>query len=365
MHFGRRPHRLLRLLPLVALVAIIAVACDDPAGVDAPQTTFKPQSDFTDSVQDVYVLVTWLAAIVFVLVLAATLVLSLWFRERPGRVAKQLHGNTRLEIVWTLIPVVILAAIAVPTWDVIVERDADPPPDALEIEVIGHQWWFEFRYPEFGLVTANEMHIPENRAVSLTFTSVDVIHSFWVPQLVGKTDLVPGHENHSWFTPNPGSAREDAYLGQCAEFCGLSHANMRFRTFVDTPADFAAWVENETADAPVPEEGSLAAQGAQIIAENGVFAGPDGEVVLGCASCHVIQGTNATGTVGPNLTHFGSRSTIAAGTLDNTTRDLRDWISDPSEIKPGVVPPSSMPAFGDVLTTEQLDAIVAYLQSLQ
>src|SRR5690606_18489268 len=154
--------------------------------------------------------------------------------ERPGREARQIHGNTRLEVVWTILPVVVLAAIAAPTFNTIRDITGAAPDGALEVVATGHQWWFEFEYPEQGFITANEMHIPVGRAVDITLLSNDVIHSFWVPRLMGKVDMVPGHANRLWFTPEePG-----VYLGQCAEFCGLSHANMRFRVVVHSEEDF-------------------------------------------------------------------------------------------------------------------------------
>ena len=333
-----------RLLPpiFIALFTVAFAACSDP------QTTIEPKSDYADAVQGVYVIVFWLAAIVFVAVLAAILVISIVFRERPGREAQQFHGNTRLEVLWTLIPVVIVVIMAVPTFKALADTTKPPPAEALEITVVGHQWWFEFQYVESGIVTANELHIPVDRPVSFTLLSDDVIHSFWVPQLAGKVDLVPGHANVLWFTPN--EARAEPYLGQCAEFCGMAHANMRFRVYVETPADFDAWVANELSDAAEPVDEALVA-GQQLFLSNA------------CIGCHTIKGTTAAGTIGPNLTHVGSRATIAAGILDNTTPDdMVRWIMNADREKPGVV---LMPAFEETLSGDEIRSIVAYLQSLK
>ena len=329
--------------------AVVAVAflllANGAAACSGPQTTIDPKSDFADSVHGVYTIVFWLAAIVFVVVLAAVLAISLAFRERPGRAARQFHGNTRLEVLWTLIPVVIVVIIAVPTIKAIADTSGNPPEEALEIVVTGHQWWFEFRYTGLGITTGNEIHLPVDRAASFKLRSADVIHSFWIPQLVGKMDMVPGHENALWFTPNePGT-----YLGQCAEFCGLSHANMRFRVIVDTAADFQAWVANEQADRTEPATDALAA-GEQLFLTNA------------CIGCHTIQGTAAAGDLGPNLTHVGARTTIAAGIMENTQENLIRWISNPDGEKPGVV---LMPASEEQLSRDQIASIAAYLGSLQ
>ena len=329
---------------LLLLATVVLAACSDP------QTTLEPRSDSADRIDDIYRLVFWLAGIVFVLVLAATLVFSLWFRERPGREAKQIHGNTRLEVIWTLIPVVIIAVIAVPTFQAIIDEDSDPPENALTVEAVGHQWWFEFNYPEYGISTSNELHIPVDRAVAFDLEAVDVIHSFWIPQLAGKIDMIPGRTNTLWFTPN--EVRAEPYLGQCAEFCGLSHANMRFRVYVHTQADFEAWVQKMQAghpDADAPSE-ELLAQGQQAF-----LAG-------GCVGCHTINGSSiAVGVVGPNLTDIGSRGTIGAGILENNTENLTAWIKNAPSLKPGII----MPVFEGTLTDEQIAALVAYLQSLK
>ncbi|HJM75958.1 MAG TPA: cytochrome c oxidase subunit II [Dehalococcoidia bacterium] len=341
MHFTRRfARRALLALPLLALAA---------AACSAPQTTTDPQSDFADAVQNVYLIVTILAMIVFVAIMVLVVVIAVSFRERPGREARQFHSNTRLEIVWTIIPVAIVAIIAVPTFFAIADTTDPPPAGAVKIELTGHQWWFEFDYTELGLVTANEIHIPAGVPVSFNLISDDVIHSFWVPQLAGKVDLLPGHENNLWFTPHLTAARDEAYLGQCAEFCGLAHANMRFRVFVDTPADFDAWVAAQKAD-QAPTTNAAATAGEQLF------------LASACVSCHSVQGTTAAGVVGPNLSHLATRETIAAGIMPNDRESLIRWISNPDEEKPGVV---LMPAFEDSMTQEQIASLADYLLSLQ
>lgn len=330
-----RARRVALLLAVPILIGLAACA--------APQTTFEPASDTTESIDGVYRFIFWLAGVVFVVILGVVLAFSIIFRERPGREAKQFHGNTRLEIVWTLIPVLIVVAIAVPTFKVIVDTTGDPPEGSLIIEATGQQWWFEFEYPEFGFTTANEMHVPVGRSISVNLFSNDVIHSFWAPQLFGKVDMVPGHGNNLFFTPN--TARAEPYLGQCVEFCGTSHANMRFRVFVDTQEDFDAWV---------------AAQQAEAATDAAVAAGAEVFATSACIGCHTIQGVSA-GVIGPNLSHIGARSTIAAGIMDNNEANLRRWISDPDEAKPG----AKMPAFEALLSEQQIGDLAAYLLSLK
>tara|TARA_Y100001936_G_C16049861_1_gene657108 strand:- start:119 stop:1102 length:984 start_codon:yes stop_codon:yes gene_type:complete len=306
------------------------------------QTTFNPKSDNTESIHDVYMFVWVLAGIVMVGVLTLTMAFSLIFRERPGAPpAQQFHGNTRLEIIWTLIPIFIVVAIAIPSFQVILETEGDPPANSLDIVATGHQWWFEFEYPTENLVTANELHIPVGQPVSIELRSGDVIHSFWIPQLVGKVDMVPGHNNHLWFTPY----ETGEYWGQCAEYCGTSHANMRFRVIVETQEVYDAWVANQIQEAQ-PAVSAEAQAGEKI-------------ATTLCAACHMIRGTTAAGVLGPDLTHVGSRSHIAAVTMENNAENLSKWIKNPPEVKPG----SLMPALA--LSDEQISQVVAYLQELQ
>jgi len=280
-------------------------------------------------------------------------VLAVWYRERPGRQARQIHGNTRLEVLWTIIPVGIVIVMLVPTWQVLHDTTGAPPEGALEVRATAKQWWFEFDYPELGIRAANELHLPVDRPVYITLHSDDVIHSFWIPQLAGKVDMVPGHENDMWFTPN--TARAEPFLGQCAEFCGTSHAHMRFRVFVDSQADFDAWAANESADAIEPSS-ELGQQGKEIFLRSA------------CVGCHTVQGTIAAAVVGPNLSHVGSRTTIAAGALENNVDELVRWISNPADVKPGVDPaddPRFMPAFESSLTQDEIRAIAQYLSELE
>ena len=208
--------------------------------------------------------------------------------------------------------------------------------------MIAHQWWWEFQYPD-GAKTGNELHIPVNRPIRLMLESADIIHSFWVPQLGGKRDVVPGQINELTFVATvPGM-----YPGQCAEFCGLSHANMRFRTFVDSPEDFANWDRAQLAGpAATPPSDLLASDGAKVFADSP------------CTTCHMVQGISK-GYIGPDLTHFGSRTTLAAGVLKNTPENVAKWIQNPQEVKPG----ANMPAL--LLPGPKLNALVAYLESLK
>src|SRR5881628_3574870 len=221
-----------RLLLTTAVVAL--AGCAGPF----PQSTLRPRSDFGRAIDHLFTDIFWWAVVVFVLVETLLLVALVRFRHREGRAApKPLHGHTALEIAWTLAPAVILVLVAVPTMRTILATAGDAPPDAVKVEVIGHQWWWEYKYSNLGIVTANEMHVPVGKPVQLSITSADVIHSFWAPALGGKRDAIPGRINRIAF-------RADSmgdYSGQCAEFCGESHANMRLRVVVDSDSGFGRW----------------------------------------------------------------------------------------------------------------------------
>lgn len=332
----RRPRWILALLTLATLSL---GACGGPF----PQSALDPASDFAWKLQDLFEGIFFWAVVVFVLVEGALIVAILRFRERPGGAKpKATHGNTLLEISWTLAPAIVLVLIAIPTIKTIWDVDRPARGESLVVEAVGHQWWWEFRYPDLGIVTANELHIPVGQQIDVRLTSADVIHSFWFPRLGGKRDVIPGHETQIWFTADSAGL----YLGQCAEFCGLSHALMKMELVVESPADFEAWVEGQRAEAMVADSVSFA-EGSQAFMQGG------------CIACHTVRGTIAQGVIGPDLTHVGSRRRIAAGILDNTPENMERWIKDSRGVKPGSL--MIVPELDD----ETVNRIVEYLQSLK
>jgi len=326
---------------LLAAILLAVAGCGGPF----PQTTLAPRSDLAVVVDNLFTDIFWWAVVVFAIVEGLLLFVIIRYRERKGGgPPSRLHGHTVLEIGWTLAPALILVFIAVPTMRTIFATAARAPEGALQVEVVGHQWWWEFRYPELGIVTANELHLPRGKPVQLEMTSADVIHSFWAPGLGGKRDLTPGRTTRIAFRPD--SLGEVA--GQCAEFCGASHANMRLRVFVESDSAFAAWAARQVTAAAVPPRGSLAERGRDLFAHGA------------CIACHTITGVpQARGTVGPNLTHVGSRTMVAGAMLPNTEEWLRRWITNAPYLKPG----SLMPAMP--LPDDQVAALIAYLQSLK
>jgi len=332
----------------VALLALLS-GC-----ANVPHSTVMPKTDAARKIQDLYVLVFWLAAFVFVGTQGGLLYVLWRYRARPGHeLPEQTHGNTTLEIGWTIAPAVILVFMAVPTIQTIFALESAPPPSPdgnppLVIEVIGKQWWWEFKYPESRLAsgqpltTANELVIPTGRTVYLSISSDNVIHSFWVQQLTGKIDAMPNHETRLWFTAEePGQ-----YFGQCAEYCGIQHAQMRMNVIAMTPTDYQAWVARSTKPAEAVTD--IAKEGQEAFGTNG------------CAGCHAIEGNpTAVGKTGPDLSHFGSRTTLAAGILQNTPENLAAWIENPQTIKPGNIMQNLNVRPRDV------EALVAYLHSLK
>lgn len=330
----------------LALLAPLAIAAC--SGDPYPQSTLHPTSDSGRAIDALYRQIFWWAVAVFVVVQSALIVTIIRFRNRPGAgEAKQIHGNTAVEIAWTLAPAVILVAIAIPTIKTIFQVAGDAPSGAVQVEVIGHQWWWEYRYPELGVVTANELHLPQGRPVALAISSADVIHSFWAPKLHGKRDAMPGRITRLVFTPDS----VGTFLGQCAEFCGASHANMRLRVMVETPQAFDAWVANQTS-APTAVDSAQA----MILAGETAFKKIRDPANHSCIVCHTMAGVSG-GVAGPNLSHLGSRTTIASGTLPNDSDGLARWLRDPLSEKPG----SLMPKID--LTDDEIAALVAYLQS--
>jgi cytochrome c oxidase subunit 2 len=354
---------------------VVAAAC----APNATQSALEPAGPYAQKAYDLFVPVFWVAAVIFVLVEGALVLFAFRYRHRKGRegIPPQVHGNTRLEIAWTILPAVILAGVAVPTVAGIFELARDPGPGALDVRVLGHQWWWEFDYPEQRILTANELHIPTGRPVYLTLCAVGagyggvptpsecqpgppegaqpaaigdaVIHSFWVPELAGTQDVIPGRVNTMVIQADqPGT-----YEGQCKEFCGLSHAGMRVTVVAHTPEDFDRWVADQQRPAPPPPPQSAAADGAQIFTQT-------------CVACHAVDGLqDANGEPvlgsngGPDLTHFASRECFAGCIFENNDENLRRWLDDPPKMKPG----SWMPDYD--LTPEQIEQLMAFLSTLE
>lgn len=326
-----------------ALMALVPFALAGCSLKEYPQSTLSPRSDYALTIDHVlHDLVFWVV-VIFVVVWTLLIVAIIRFRARPGAPEpKPVHGNTFLEIAWTIAPAIILALVAVPTVLAIFKTQAAPPRDALHVRVVGHQWWWEFQYPDLGITTASELVVPVHRTVAVDVETADVIHSFWIPAMGGKRDAIPNHVNHMWFTPDS----LGTYPGQCAELCGLSHANMHLLLHVRTPQEFEAWVAAQKAPPVQPDSGTLAWQGKQLYSQQA------------CIGCHTIRGISG-GAIGPNLTHFGSRTTIAGAMYANTHDNLARWIAEPDKRKPG----SLMLNLG--LKPDQVEKLVAYLESLK
>ncbi|MGH2461440.1 MAG: cytochrome c oxidase subunit II [Chloroflexota bacterium] len=306
-----------------------------------PRSPFSPASPQAAAIANLFWFLLVIAGLIFVGVEGTILYSAFAHRERPGRVASQFSGNSKVEIAWTAIPAVILLIVFILTVRTM-HAISTPSGDPLEITVIGHQFWWQFDYDQEKFVTANEIHVPVGQPVVLHLTSADVLHSFWVPQLAGKQDTIPGQTHDLTFT----AARPGTYLGQCSEFCGLGHTFMAIRVVADPPDQYTAWVRAQQQPAarpanPLEVEGDL------------IFRGQT------CGSCHTIVGTPASGVAGPNLTHVGSRATIGAGVLTNTNLHMQQWLEDPQAVKPGAL----MPDFK--LSPDQVKALAAYLEGLR
>lgn len=248
--------------PVSALVLAAAVLALAACGTQYPNSTFNHTTDFNTDVDALWDRLLLLGTIVFVLVEGLLIYTMFRFRRREGAPApKQVHGHAGLEIAWTIIPAIILALIAVPTVRTIFKTQGRAPAGALEIQVIGHQWWWEFRYPQLGIVTANELYLPAGRTASFSLRSKDVLHSFWTPQLGGKRDLITNRTNYLWYTPRD-SLAGTVFNGFCAEYCGASHANMRIRTYVVTPDQFASWAAHQAGPAAMSPAAATTASAA-------------------------------------------------------------------------------------------------------
>jgi cytochrome c oxidase subunit 2 len=322
------------------------------ARANSPTNIFDPAGTPAHSIVDLSMLVFSVTAIIFLIVGGLLLYALLRFRHRPGdssREPAQIYGSNQIELAWTIIPILIVVMLFLTTTRVIFITESIPKQArVLDVTVIGHQFWWEYRYPGFGVVTANELHVPISDPANpsptyLKMSSADVTHSFWVPRLAGKMDVIPNRVNTMWIDPQvPG-----LYLGQCAQYCGTQHAKMLLRVYAQSPEDFAAWIQQQQKPANQDfTDNPVAAEGQTVFLHNA------------CINCHTVAGTVATGHFGPDLTHLASRDTLASGSIQNTPENLRKWINDPSSMKPGALMPPMH------LNDHDLDAITAYLTTL-
>ena len=358
-------------LSIVMVLSILLMACN-PEG---PQSTFDAQGPVSEIQKNLFLFTFWIAVIVFIVVEGAILFVTFRYRRRNDELPVQTHGNLKLEITWTIIPAIIIVIIAIPTvigiWQTQVMPDEE---DSLVINAVGHQWWFEFNYPSEEVVTANELHLPEDTNVIVKIESQDVLHSFWIPKIAGKIDMVPNHENQLWIkADNPG-----LYYGQCAEFCGVAHAMMRFRVIVHTNEDYQNWLEYMRTPPQDLVSGSDEDEGRKLFVGN-------------CSMCHTYDSykkaayhkeinsqynrweewkkdkENSAIVSAPNLTHFGNRITLGAGLKENNYDNLVKWIEDPDSIKIG----TRMKNHAAIYTTEnklsdlEIEQIAKYLLSLK
>jgi cytochrome c oxidase subunit 2 len=318
----------------------------DPSGTTS---IFRPLSEPAQEIKETSILVLAICGVIFAVVAGLLVYTLIRYRHRKGDEASeppQIYGSNQIETAWTVLPILIVFVLILVTSRTIADiQNRKPPIGTVHSTVVGHQWWWEIRYPELGIVTANELHVPasseNNRQPTfLKLQSADVAHSFWVPQLSGKTDLIPNRENSMWFAPTePGT-----YLGNCAEYCGTQHARMLLRVIVQTRSEFEKWVKEQ--QQPAVEDPS-AAEGRKIFFDNS------------CVSCHAIRGTSAKGVFGPDLTHLMSRQTLASGAAPNSHESLRAWIRDPQLLKVGCLMPNMQ------MSDKEVDQIVAYLETLR
>ncbi len=408
-----------RLRQIITPGLIIMLGLAFTAGAQTyPNSTFQPHSELGRAIDFLWNRLMLLGTIVFIIVEGALLYVVFRYRSKGKETSKppQIHGHAFLEILWTLIPALILIFIAVPTVRTIFQTEAKVAAGALQIEVIGHQWWWEFKYPEYKITTANEIYLPVGRTVNFKLNSNDVIHSFWTPQLAGKRDVIANRTNYIWYTPDS-SMKSSVWNGFCTEYCGTSHAKMRFRVFTVQPNEFASWVAGQQkpaafgATAAAPAAVPAAAAPAQLASLPAGYTFPrdqaefdyakphtpipgdlhftkglTGSAARGmrvysgaaCIGCHAIAGNpNSVGVVGPNLTHIGSRATLGAGSFPNTPAYLALWIKNSRKMKPGILMPTlglneydpqlKKPvekAMGG-LDDQQIADIVAYLSTLK
>jgi len=332
-------------LGLLTVLASFAAAAE---GAPTP-SIFAPVSTPAFAIREVAFFVLAITAVIFFVVAGMGVYALIRFR-RPrgddGREPPQVYGSQQIELAWTVVPLLIVVVLFLVTARYIYGIERRPqPPDALEITIVGHQWWWEIRYPTLGIVTANEFHVPVSDLANptptfITLQSADVIHSFWIPQLAGKMDVIPNKTNRVWIDPQ----RPGRYVGQCAEYCGLQHAGMLLAVTVHSKEDFARWAAAQQGPARDDPE---------------VRGGRELFSSLACINCHTVRGTTANGVFGPDLTHLMSRASLGAGVIPNTPETLRAWVDDPASLKPGAL----MPAMK--LSRDDLDKVTAYLLTLR
>jgi cytochrome c oxidase subunit II len=342
--------RLAGVLVLLGGILLAAGLCTaSPPGDNPIPSIFEPHSTPAESIHHLSHFILAITGVIFLVVFSLLTYVVVKFRNKATDAARepaQVYGSTQIELAWTIIPILIVVVLFLATARVIhAIQDARKPATAVEVTAIGHQFWWEFRYPALGVVTANELHIPVSDPAHPTPTflkllSADTDHSFWVPQLAGKTDLIPNRVNEMWMDPH----QTGIFLGQCAQYCGTQHAKMLLQVSVESLGDFEAWVRAQQQPAN---------HGDKEITGRHIFE------TTACVNCHAVAGTNATGRFGPDLTHLASRRTLASGAAQNTKENLRLWIQNPDAIKPG----SLMPAMK--LSDADLDALVRYLETLQ
>ena len=338
----------IRSRPVLLVLCCSREVLADPTPLFSPTNIFAPASTPAHSIFGLSLFVLAVTGAIFAIVFSLLVYAVAKFRRGndDGREPPQVYGSNQVELAWTVIPILIVVALFMATARVIADiQKASPSASAIEVVAIGHQFWWEYRYPSLGVVTANELHVPVSDPGHPTPTfikllSADTDHSFWVPRLAGKTDLIPNHPNSTWIDPHEAGL----YLGQCAQYCGTQHAKMLLRVYVQPREEFNRWVQSQTQPAHMNSDAS---EGQRVFE------------TTACIDCHAVAGTVANGRFGPDLTHLMSRETIAAGAAANTHDNLRLWIRKPDAIKPG----SLMPAME--LSDRELDAVTAYLETLR
>jgi len=353
--FGSWPvtERLERKLGAAASMVLALLCCPAAAlgGTPplSPTNIFSPDSTPAHSIFRLSLFELEIEGAIFVVVFSLLAYAVTKFRQKrqdDGTEPPQVYGSNQMELAWTVLPVLIVVVLFLTTAQVIHRvQDAQRPAGAIEVTVVGHQYWWEYRYPQYDFVAANELHVPVSSAQHPTPTflgllSADTDHSFWVPRLAGKTDLIPNHPNSTWIDPQ----ETGLFLGQCSQYCGTQHAKMLQRVYVQSREDFDRWANEQKKDA---------------VSDPAQAAGAALFISKACFACHTIRGTIARGVVGPDLTHLMSRDTIASGAVPNTPENLRQWVRNPAVFKPG----SLMPA--PDLTDQELDQIVGYLLTLK